>query len=249
MKKYGYHPYKFLPVQNLTEDHKRQRLEFCLDVLRRREIDGNLLNKILFTDEANFSTAGMFNRKNKHFWATSNPHKIQPVRIQGRRSINVWCGIIGNRVIGPIIYNGSLTGPRYMEFLENEIENILEELPLNQYATLIWQQDGAPPHNVVPVTRYLNEKYNTWIGRNGPIRWPANSPDLTVLDIFLWGYLKNKIYYNRPENVQVLEQRIHEEILVLNRDFPVFIMNAINHKLLGNIQKCILNEGGYVENQ
>lgn len=191
----------------------------------------------------------MFNRKNKHYWATSNPHKIQPVKIQGRRSINVWCGIIENKVIGPIIYNGSLTGPRYLGFLENEIENFLEELPLNQHVTIIWQQDGAPAHNVAPVTRFLNEKYNTWIGRNGPIIWPANSPDLTVPDIFLWGYLKNTIYNNRPENIQVLEQRIREEILVLNRDYSESITNSINHKLLENIQKCITSQGGYVENQ
>lgn len=30
-----------------------------------------------------------------------------------------------------------------------------------------------------------------WIGRGGPVLWPPRSPDLTHLDFFLWGYLKN----------------------------------------------------------
>jgi hypothetical protein len=33
-----------------------------------------------------------------------------------------------------------------------------------------------------------------WIGRGGPIAWPPRSPDLTPLDIFLWGYVKNTVY-------------------------------------------------------
>ncbi|KAJ8941693.1 hypothetical protein NQ318_023659 [Aromia moschata] len=51
-----------------------------------------------------------------------------------------------------------------------------------------------PPHNVRPMTNYLNQKYNLWIGKNGPIHWPAKSPDLNPLDFFLWGTLKNNIY-------------------------------------------------------
>ncbi|KAJ4451451.1 hypothetical protein ANN_02913 [Periplaneta americana] len=33
-----------------------------------------------------------------------------------------------------------------------------------------------------------------WIGRNGPIAWTARSPDLTPLDFFLWGCMKEKMY-------------------------------------------------------
>ncbi|KAJ8893412.1 hypothetical protein PR048_006003 [Dryococelus australis] len=33
-----------------------------------------------------------------------------------------------------------------------------------------------------------------WIGRGGPISWPARSPDLTPLDYFLWGHIKDVIY-------------------------------------------------------
>ena len=107
---YKYRPHKFLPVQGLTEDNKQQRLEFGLDITRRLHADADILNIITFTDEATFATSGMYNRKNKHYWSTTNPHKIQEVKIQGRQSINVWCGLFANRIIGPVFFRGSLTG-------------------------------------------------------------------------------------------------------------------------------------------
>ncbi|EFN72314.1 hypothetical protein EAG_00021, partial [Camponotus floridanus] len=48
-----------------------------------------------------------------------------------------------------------------------------------------------------------------WIGRNGPtINWPARSPDLTPLDFFLWGKLKEEIYKEVPTTQENMRQRI-----------------------------------------
>jgi hypothetical protein len=80
-------------------------------------------------------------------------------------------GVIGDRILGPIIYDGHLTGERYLNFLENEIGGFLEDLP-NQ-DDLFFQQDGAPPHNARIVTDFLDNRFGeNWIGNNGPIRWP-----------------------------------------------------------------------------
>jgi hypothetical protein len=32
------------------------------------------------------------------------------------------------------------------------------------------------------------------IGRDGPIPWSPRSPDITPLDFFLWGYIKDIVY-------------------------------------------------------
>lgn len=129
----------------MTEGNIIQRYRFCENILVRLQNDNQLLDKVLWSDEATFTTAGIFNRKNKHFWATQNPHIIEPIRKQGRRSLHVWCGLLKNKIIGPIIFEGSLTGQRYLQFLENEIERLLEELPVLQYNQIIFHQDGAPP--------------------------------------------------------------------------------------------------------
>lgn len=54
--------------------------------------------------------------------------------------------------------------------------------------TVWWQQDGAPAHYAQTVRDYLNETFgDRWIGRGGPVHWPARSPDLNSLVFFLWG--------------------------------------------------------------
>lgn len=54
-----------------------------------------------------------------------------------------------------------------------------------------FQQDGAPAHYHHQVRQYLdNWMGNRWIGRRGPVAWPARSPDLTPLDFFSVGLRK-----------------------------------------------------------
>ncbi|GFV86099.1 uncharacterized protein TNCV_670961 [Trichonephila clavipes] len=45
----------------------------------------------------------------------------------------------------------------------------------------------------------VNIKARQWNGRGGPVNWLARSPDLSCLDFFLWGHMKNIVYasFNR----------------------------------------------------
>jgi len=63
---------------------------------------------------------------------------------------------------------------------------------------IIFQQDGAPPHWCP----------NGWIGRDGPTPWPPQSPDITLLDFFLWRYVKDKVFSTPVPDVTNLKARI-----------------------------------------
>src|SRR5271168_2410539 len=84
---------------------------------------------------------------------------------------------------------------------------------------MLFMQDGAPPHYKLEVRRWLNERFpGRWIGRLGsarvptPIVWPANSPDLTPCDFFLWGFIKEGVYRRGvPRDLAELERRIRYE--------------------------------------
>ncbi|GBN62308.1 hypothetical protein AVEN_219418-1 [Araneus ventricosus] len=53
---------------------------------------------------------------------------------------------------------------------------------------------GPRPYSI-DVSLHLNATYGQqWIGRGGPVLWPARSPDLTCLVYFLWGYVKSLVY-------------------------------------------------------
>jgi len=57
------------------------------------------------------------------------------------------------------------------------------------------------------VTATFNEIFpNRWIEHGGSISWP--SPDITSLDFFLWGTLKNIVYQEVPTTLENIKQRI-----------------------------------------
>jgi hypothetical protein len=70
-----------------------------------------------------------------------------------------------------------------------------------------------PVHFCRQVRQILDRRYpNSWIGQGEPVNWPARSPDLTPLDYFLWGHLKNYIYREPVNNLEELNDRIHEAL-------------------------------------
>ena len=59
----------------------------------------------------------------------------------------------------------------------------------------------------------LNDTFpEKWIGRDGPISWPPRSPDITPLDISLWGYVKDIVNRTKVRDVSDLQQRIIETL-------------------------------------
>lgn len=120
--------------------------------------------------------------------------------------VNVWIGLLGQTIIGPYFFLGNVTGESYLAMLEEKLLPVLHEVG----HPLLFQQDGAPPHWTIPVRNWLDFWFpQRWIGRSGPIAWPARSPDLTPLDYFLWGYLKHKVYKHTISDVENLMARIN----------------------------------------
>ena len=64
---------------------------------------------IMFTDEAQFNRDGVNNTHNSHVWADENPHATVESNFQ-RFSVNVWCAVLDDQLIGPFILEGRLTG-------------------------------------------------------------------------------------------------------------------------------------------
>ena len=181
----GLYPFHHQPVQHLHPGDDAHRLELCHWLSHNRE----LLPYILFTDEATFTRNGITNTRNCHNWAQDNPHATVQKNFQTRFSVNVWCCIINDMLIGPAIVEDRMTGDSYLQFLQNDLPEHLEDVPLDTRRHMYLQHDGSPIHYTRKVTQHLNNTYpNRWIGRGSLIHW--RSPDLTPLDFCLWGWLK-----------------------------------------------------------
>jgi hypothetical protein len=100
--------------------------------------------------------------------------------------------------VGLFEFPPRLNGEVYANFLNDELPDLLDDVPLQFLAHLWFQHDGASVH-------YRRRYPDSWIGRGGLIYWPARSPDLTPLDYFLWGHMKNYIYREPVNSLEQLE--------------------------------------------
>ncbi|KAF7274906.1 hypothetical protein GWI33_012432 [Rhynchophorus ferrugineus] len=80
------------------------------------------------------------------------------------------------------------------------------------------------------------------ISRTGDLRWPARSPDLTAPDYFFWGFLKLKVYVNKPQTIQHLKDNIRHEIEEIQ---PHILQDAMKNDLK-RAESCIANRGHYL---
>jgi len=111
-------------VQHLGPGDFAERLEFC------KWLNGSceLHHYILFTDETQFNCDSINNTHNCHVWADENHHDTVESNFQLRFSVNVWCAVRDDQLIGPFILEGRLTGEAYLKFLQEDLRRLLENV-------------------------------------------------------------------------------------------------------------------------
>ena len=80
------------------------------------------------------------------------------------------------------------------------------------------------------------------VSRFGDVPWPPRSPDLSACDLFLWGYLKSKVYVRKPRTVDNLKVSIREEIATVPKEMLVNVMQNFEERL----RTCLQQEGRHL---
>ncbi|KFM71819.1 hypothetical protein X975_22357, partial [Stegodyphus mimosarum] len=94
------------------------------------------------------------------------------------------------------------------------------------------QKDGAPPHWGTIVHTSLNDHFiGRWIGREGRIPWPPRSPDITPLDFFILGFVKNNVYRRSVPNIDDLKARITTAVASVDADMLAGTWCKIEYRL------------------
>lgn len=235
LKRHKFHGYGVKLTQELSESDFVKRHDFC-ELMEQLTRNPSFLENVCFTDESTFHLTGYVNRHNCRYWCEENPNEHIVAHTQTPEKRNVWAGILKNEVIGPFFIEGNLDGPKYVMLLHNDIVPAMRASAARQnipWADVYFQQDGAPAHSSRLVTRYLNIVFpGRWIGRFGPMPWPPRSPDLTPLDFFLWGFLKDKVFRTRPDNLQDMENRILENSQIPDREMFARVRQSFEKRLL-----------------
>jgi hypothetical protein len=78
------------------------------------------------------------------------------------------------------------------------------------------------------VDRWNVQHRVTFVRSFGDIAWPARSPDLTVPDFFLWGFLKDGVFRRRIMTIPELKPAIVDEVAAIDED--------LRRRVYGNLQ-------------
>jgi hypothetical protein len=198
-KDLGFHPYKLAIVQEVNENDYPKRLEFAQTMLNIFEEHEDLL--VVMSDEAHFHLNGAVSKQNCRYWASENPRGLHERPLHSPK-VTVWCVIGKCGIIGPFFFeeNGitvTVTSARYIGMLNHFLIPELQRRRIN-LRYLWFQQDGATAHTARASMDVLQAMFPKHvISRFGDVSWPR-SPDMSICDYFLWGYLKSRVYEGKP---------------------------------------------------
>ena len=85
------------------------------------------------------------------------------------------------------------------------------------------------------------QRHVTCVRSFGDIAWPARSPDLTVPDFFLWGFLKDRVFRRRIMTIQELKQAIVDEVTAIDD-----LRRRVYGYFQTRLQQCIDVNGGHL---
>jgi len=72
---------------------------------------------------------------------------------------------------------------------------------------------------------------NRWIGRDGLTSWTPRSPDITPLDFFLWGYVKDIVFSTPLPDITNLKGRIPDAFATITEDMLETTWREIDYRL------------------
>jgi hypothetical protein len=103
---------------------------------------------------------------------------------------------------------------------------------LNEEERFCWlQQDGATSHTANSTMEMLKQFLATTI--SGP-----NTPDY-----FLWGYLKQVVYSNRPQTIDDLKQNIEVAISNISQE----TLKKVARNMVTRVNTCYAENGGHFQ--
>jgi len=95
------------------------------------------------------------------------------------------------------------------------------------------------------VTTFLDETFpRHWVGRGGPTAWPPRSPDLTPLNFFAWGFIKDVVYRRKLRgDLADLTQRIIEAVELITPHMLINTWQELEYRL----DICRATTGAHIE--
>ena len=125
-----------------------------------------------------------------------------------------------------------------------------QKLTRNLFFTLhgynVHRQDLQLSNERVLLNRVLQQR---WIGRaakgnNHLLLWPPRSPDLTLCDFFLWGFVKDSVYVPPLSmSLNELRDRITHALQTITADMLHRVWDEFDYR----VDVCRVTQGAHIE--
>lgn len=241
------HPYRLQVHQTLTPPDLEKRVKMA----KWLEQHPPVFDKLWFSDEAHFWLSGHVNSRNAVHWGSSLPDEVLSKPLHSQK-VTVWMAMRrGGGTIGPFFFEdeeGEAVTINQERYVSAALEPFWEELGRRRgiHRHEEWlQQDGATPHTAKKSLEWLHHHFrNRLISLKTAVPWSPHSPDLSPLDFFLWGFLKDRVYTEKPETTRQLKDAIITEVSHIPSEM---VDNAVTHLQTVRLPAVIRRKGAHVE--
>ena len=107
-----------------------------------------------------------------------------------------------------------------------------------------FQKDGSISHISSSILLWLRQRFeDRLINMRCDVEWAPHSPDLTPSDLYLWGYMKDRVHENNPQTIVDLNTAITAMIGAIPIEECVRVIDNFVHHLQVSLQR----QGGHLE--
>lgn len=238
-KDIGLFPYKMQAYHELLPPDHNRRVLYCQWFTQHLLHNNDLLDLTFFTDEAWFHLSGYINSQTMRMWSAENPHIFRESPLHSQK-VGVWIGVSRRRLI-PIFFEGTINAQRYRD---NILEPFINQLHEDELQQGYFQNDGATSHTTPQSIAYLRQFFDDrLISLRCVPEFPPRSPDLTILDYFVFPHLKNIIFKTPVHTLPELRNRIVEECANIT---PEMLRNAFEN-MKRRVNLCLHENGGHFQ--
>ena len=121
------------------------------------------------------------------------------------------------------------------------LTNIMQEFGELKTHTLLWKSN-VTVQRLMCGEDFCVAKLLDHFSLN-PIAWPPRSPDITPLDFFLWGYVKDVVYRTKVKDISDLKERITAAVEAIDEEMLKRTWTEIEYRL--DILRA--TNGAYIE--
>jgi hypothetical protein len=188
-----------------------------------------------WSDEAQFILNGTVNRHNCVYCSSENPH-IHLAKHINLPGLPVWYGLSSRGLIGPFFFEGTVTRALY---------RYASDINFTCHPRAVWGRKLLPTTRwrSTPQPSRCQDVPGRWIGRRGAVELPPRSPDLTPLDFYLWGSLKDDVYRRKLATLDDLRENIAMSCAAITLD----TLQNVVHAAVRRLRQCLNADGGHFE--